>query len=58
MPLAITPFGLVLTYTAGLWNIGVEGQIMMGAIGATWAVRLFAESSSPPLAWAWGATAF
>lgn len=49
MPLAITSFGLVLTYTAGLWNIGVEGQIMMGAIGATWAVRLFAESSSPPL---------
>lgn len=49
MPLAITSFGLVLTYTAGLWNIGVEGQIMMGAIGATWAVRLFAESDSPPL---------
>ena len=49
MPLAITSFGLVLTYTAGLWNIGVEGQIMMGAIGATWAVRLFAESSNPPL---------
>ena len=43
MPLAITSFGLVLTYTAGLWNIGVEGQIVMGAIGATWGVRLFAE---------------
>lgn len=43
MPLAITSFGLVLTYTAGLWNIGVEGQLLMGAIGATWAVRLFTE---------------
>ena len=43
MPLAITSFGLVLTYNAGLWNIGVEGQMIMGAIGATWAVRLFAE---------------
>lgn len=49
MPLAITSFGLVLTFTAGLWNIGVEGQLIMGAIGATWAVRLFAESDSPPL---------
>jgi|GEM_PF-36823 simple sugar transport system permease protein len=43
MPLAIAAFGLVLTYTAGLWNIGVEGQIIAGAIGATWAARLFAE---------------
>lgn len=49
MPLAITSFGLVLTYTAGLWNIGVEGQIIMGAIGGTWAIRLFAESENPPL---------
>jgi len=49
MPLAMTSFGLVLTYTAGLWNIGVEGQVIMGAIGATWAVRLFAESKTPPL---------
>jgi ABC-type uncharacterized transport system permease subunit len=49
MPLAITSFGLVLTYTAGLWNIGVEGQMIMGAIGGTWAIRLFAESSHPPL---------
>lgn len=43
MPLAIAAFGLVLTYNAGLWNIGVEGQIIAGAIGATWAARLFAE---------------
>ena len=33
----------MLTYTAGLWNIGVEGQLVMGAIGGTWAVRLFTE---------------
>ena len=31
MPLAIAAFGLVLTYTTGLWNIGVEGQIIAGA---------------------------
>ncbi|HML24418.1 MAG TPA: hypothetical protein PKD09_22380 [Aggregatilinea sp.] len=47
MPLAITSFGLVLVYTAGLWNIGVEGQMITGAIGATWAIRLFAEGHFP-----------
>ncbi len=56
MPLALTSFGLVLTFTAGLWNIGVEGQIIMGAIGATWAVRLFAESETPPLGLEMGRT--
>lgn len=44
MPLAITSCGLVLTFTAGLWNIGVDGQIVLGAIGATFAVRYVAES--------------
>jgi ABC-type uncharacterized transport system permease subunit len=57
MPLAITSFGLVLTFTSGLWNIGVEGQMIMGAIGATWAVRLFAFSDSPPLGLELGHTA-
>ena len=28
--------GLLVTFTAGLWNIGVEGQIVMGAIAASW----------------------
>jgi ABC-type uncharacterized transport system permease subunit len=54
MPLAITSFGLVLTYNAGLWNIGVEGQMIMGAVGATWAVRLFTEyepGKGPGLDW-------
>lgn len=49
MPLAVTSFGLVLTYTAGLWNIGIEGQMIMGAVGATWGVRLFAGSADPAL---------
>jgi simple sugar transport system permease protein len=29
----------VVTFSAGLWNIGVEGQIVMGAIAATWVAR-------------------
>jgi simple sugar transport system permease protein len=36
VPLAFTSAGLVLAFTAGLWNIGVEGQIVMGAIAASW----------------------
>lgn len=37
IPLTLAAVGLVVTFTAGLWNIGVEGQIMMGAVFATWA---------------------
>jgi general nucleoside transport system permease protein len=51
MPLAITSFGLVLTYTAGLWNIGVEGQIIMGSIGATGAVLLFGGTEKAAPRW-------
>ncbi len=39
VPLVIASASLVITYSAGLWNIGVEGQIVMGAIFATWAAR-------------------
>lgn len=35
IPLTLSATGLVLTFRAGLWNIGVEGQIMAGAIGAS-----------------------
>ena len=30
---------MLITYAAGLWNIGVEGQIVMGAIAAAWVAR-------------------
>jgi len=36
IPLTLAGAGLLLTFTAGLWNIGVEGQIVMGAIFASW----------------------
>jgi ABC-type uncharacterized transport system permease subunit len=39
IPLVLCGMGLVLTFTAGLWNIGVEGQMMMGALFASWAAR-------------------
>jgi simple sugar transport system permease protein len=37
IPLALCSIGLIVTFTAGLWNIGVEGQMMMGAVFASWA---------------------
>ena len=36
VPLVLCSVGLLITFTAGLWNIGVEGQIVLGAIFATW----------------------
>jgi len=45
-PLLLCSSGLLFTFRAGLWNIGVEGQVIMGAIGATALLRLF--PSLPP----------
>jgi len=39
VPLTLASAGLVVTFAAGLWNIGVEGQIVAGAIAATWIAR-------------------
>ncbi|NDJ60197.1 MAG: ABC transporter permease [Chloroflexi bacterium] len=33
--LTLVSMGLVVTFRAGLWNIGVEGQMMMGAVFAS-----------------------
>lgn len=35
-PLLLCSAGLLITFAAGLWNIGVEGQIVAGALLATW----------------------
>ena len=40
IPLTLSSIGLVVTFRAGLWNIGVEGQMMMGAVFAS-GVALF-----------------
>jgi simple sugar transport system permease protein len=41
-PLLLASAGLVITFAAGLWNIGVEGQLIMGGIAATWVARSLA----------------
>lgn len=49
VPLILATCGLVITFTTGLWNIGIEGQISLGAIMTTWALRLLQDSGLPPL---------
>ncbi|KPL84394.1 hypothetical protein SE15_04585 [Thermanaerothrix daxensis] len=48
VPLLLATSGLLVTYTAGLWNIGVEGQITLGAIFTTWALRVLQDSALSP----------
>ncbi len=47
-PLLLTTAGVLITFAAGLWNIGVEGQMTLGAIFATWMLRLLQDTSVPP----------
>jgi len=46
VPLLLGSAGLMITFTAGLWNIGVEGQIIAGALVAAWVAR---SLDLPPL---------
>ncbi len=49
VPLVLVTCGLLATFTAGLWNIGIEGQITVGAIFTTGVIRLFLGSSVSPV---------
>lgn len=48
VPLLLCSTGLLITFTAGLWNIGVEGQMTIGAIAASW-VALKVAAPNPDL---------
>ena len=48
VPLLLVSAGLLVTFATGLWNIGVEGQIMLGAIATTWALRALQDTSLAP----------
>lgn len=48
VPLMLTTTGLLVTFTAGLWNIGIEGQITLGAIFTTGVLRMLQDSTLPP----------
>lgn len=46
IPLFLASTGLTLTFKAGLWNIGIEGQIILGSLAASWvALNLQAPSA-------------
>ena len=50
IPLVLAAAGLIVTFQAGLWNIGVDGQIVAGAIGATWIARTLSGPSAVVIA--------
>ena len=47
IPLTLCACGLLYTFRIGLWNIGVEGQMMMGAVFASAVLRFGIESPIP-----------
>ena len=47
-PLLLTTAGVLITFSAGLWNIGIEGQMVLGSIFATWMLRLLQDTNLPP----------
>jgi general nucleoside transport system permease protein len=48
VPLLLAASGVLVTFAAGLWNIGVEGQIVFGAILTTWVFRLLQATGISP----------
>jgi ABC-type uncharacterized transport system permease subunit len=49
IPLTLCACGLLFTFRIGLWNIGIEGQVMMGAVFTTAILRLGLESRMPAM---------
>jgi len=47
IPLMLCSCGLLYTFRIGLWNIGVEGQVMIGAVLATAVLRTGVDGSAP-----------
>ncbi len=46
IPLLMTSVGLAVAFRALVWNIGAEGQLLMGATAATW-IALFVMPNAP-----------
>jgi simple sugar transport system permease protein len=43
IPLFLCALSVLLGFRMGIWNIGAEGQLHMGAVAATWAALTFAD---------------
>lgn len=48
IPLMLCGVGLSVAFKSSIWNIGAEGQLLMGAIGATW-IALYVMPNAPRL---------
>jgi ABC-type uncharacterized transport system permease subunit len=44
IPLLLIAVGLCIPFKMGFWNIGAEGQLLMGASAATWVVLILPSS--------------
>jgi len=49
VPLIITSLGIIVAFKMKFWNIGAEGQITMGALGATWVALNLSDSTPQPV---------
>ncbi len=49
IPLCLCAIGLLYTFRINLWNIGIEGQVIMGAVFATAVLRAGVTTSHPHL---------
>jgi simple sugar transport system permease protein len=48
-PLLLTGLGVGLAFRSGLWNIGAEGQLYMGAMGGMWVALTYPALPAPLL---------
>ncbi len=49
IPLLIASLGIIVAFKMKFWNIGAEGQITMGALGATWVALNLPDTLPAPL---------
>ena len=49
IPLTLCGMGLLYTFRIGLWNIGIEGQVIAGAIATTAILKLGLDAGSPSI---------
>jgi simple sugar transport system permease protein len=47
VPVLLCSAGLLVTFNAGPWNIGIEGQVVMGAVFATGLMQMLQDSFPP-----------
>jgi len=58
VPLLVLSLGVMVAFKMKFWNIGAEGQFLMGAVGAALVVRFFPNLPMPVMIFSMGALAF